>query len=59
MTTILRSYRMESIWLLSLLLVAGAYAFAPSASARMANCHYDVPSNWCWYQPEYNCLCDI
>lgn len=59
MFSVLRSYRLEAIWLVALLAIAGAYQFSPTVSAQAANCHYDQAQNWCFQHPVYDCLCDI
>lgn len=57
-----RSFRLEIVWLLGLLVVAAAYAnLAPTASASSnALCYYDPFFNWCFQNHlPLDCLCDI
>lgn len=59
MRSLVWSYKGEVLWVGALVLAALTYSSSAQVQARSVNCYYDAACNFCFYEQQIDCLCDI
>lgn len=58
MVAIARRFKLEGLWLGTLVFATVLYASSSVLQAQSVNCYYHPYFNWCFNSVAYDCLCD-